>query len=269
MSKELIIRFYKAFQDGNGETMASMYHADAVFSDEVFQNLNASEAGAMWKMLIERSKGNLKIEFHSIEEKEGSATGIWEANYLFGKTGRKVHNVIRSQMKFKEGKVINHQDRFHFWKWTQMALGIPGILLGWTPMMKNKVRAMARKELNDYMNKNQIMTKIYHNPRCSTSRKTLQLLEDKGEIIDTVEYLTSPPTKDELIEIINMLGIPPIELIRKGEEEFKEHFKGKDLTDEEWIQAMVDFPKLIERPIVIKDGKAELGRPPEKILDIL
>ena len=113
------------------------------------------------------------------------------------------------------------------------------------------------------------MTKIYHNPRCSKSRQTLQLLEDNGETIVTIEYLVAPPTKDELIEIVSMLGIPPVELIRKGEAEFKDHFKGKNLTDEEWIQAMVDFPKLIERPIVIKDGKAEIGRPPEKVLDIL
>jgi len=113
------------------------------------------------------------------------------------------------------------------------------------------------------------MTKIYHNPRCSKSRQTMQLLEDKGETIETIEYLITPPTKEELEEIVDMLGISPLELIRKGEQEFKDHFKGKDLSDEEWIQAMVDYPKLIERPIVIKDGKAELGRPPEKVLDIL
>lgn len=113
------------------------------------------------------------------------------------------------------------------------------------------------------------MTKIYHNPRCSKSRQTLQLLEAQGESIDTIEYLISPPSKEELLEIVKMLGISPLELIRKGEQEFKDNFKGKDLSDSQWIQAMVDFPKLIERPIVIKNGKAEIGRPPEKVLDIL
>ena len=153
MSKELITKFYEAFQDGDGQTMAAMYHADASFSDAVFQNLNASEAGAMWQMLIERSKGDLKIEFHSLEEGDGSATCIWEARYPFSKTGRRVHNVIRSQMKFKDGKIIDHQDSFNFWKWSRMALGMPGVLLGWTPVIKNKVQTMARKGLDDYMNK--------------------------------------------------------------------------------------------------------------------
>lgn len=113
------------------------------------------------------------------------------------------------------------------------------------------------------------MTKIYHNPRCSKSRQTMRLLEENGEQIDTIEYLNAPPTNHELTEIVKMLGISPLDLIRKGEQEFKDNFKGKALSDEEWIQAMVDYPKLIERPIVIKDGKAELGRPPEKVLNIL
>ncbi|MCP4460481.1 MAG: arsenate reductase (glutaredoxin) [Cytophagales bacterium] len=113
------------------------------------------------------------------------------------------------------------------------------------------------------------MTKIYHNPRCSKSRQTLHLLEEKGEEIETIEYLVNPPSKNEIEEIIRMLRISPFELIRKGEADYKENFKGKDLSNDQWIQAMVDYPKLIERPIVIKDGKAELGRPPENVLEIL
>ncbi len=113
------------------------------------------------------------------------------------------------------------------------------------------------------------MTKVLHNPRCQKSRQTVKLLEEKGESFDIIEYLKEPPTEEELKAIIHMLGISPFNLIRKGEQEYKEQFKGKNLSDDEWVQAMVDYPKLIERPIVIKDGKAALGRPPENVLSIL
>lgn len=113
------------------------------------------------------------------------------------------------------------------------------------------------------------MATIYHNPRCGKSRDTLSLLKEKGEQTEIVEYLKSNPTREQLTDIIDMLGIKPLELIRKGERIFKEEFKGKDLTDVEWIDAMVANPILIERPIVIKNGKAAIGRPPEKVLDIL
>jgi len=113
------------------------------------------------------------------------------------------------------------------------------------------------------------MTKIYHNPRCSKSRQTLALLEEKNEEIEIVEYLKSSPSKTEITELVNMLGIPPIELIRRGETIYKEHYKGKELSDSEWIDAMVSNPILIERPIVVKNGKAAIGRPIEKVIEIL
>lgn len=113
------------------------------------------------------------------------------------------------------------------------------------------------------------MTKIYHNPRCGKSRSTLKLLEEKGESVETIEYLKNHPSKNELTEIIDMLGIAPLQLIRKGETIFKENYKGKVLSDKEWIDAMIENPILIERPIVVKDGKAAIGRPPEQVLDIL
>lgn len=113
------------------------------------------------------------------------------------------------------------------------------------------------------------MTQIFHNPRCGKSRNTLKLLENKGESVEIIEYLKANPSKKQLTEIIDMLGIAPLELIRKGESIFKEQYKGKTLTDEQWIDAMIENPILIERPIVIKDGKAAIGRPPEQVLDIL
>lgn len=113
------------------------------------------------------------------------------------------------------------------------------------------------------------MTKIYHNPRCTKSRQALALLEEKNEEIEIVEYLKTNPDKAELTSLIDMLGIAPLDLIRKGEDIFKENYKGKDLNDSEWIDAMVANPKLIERPIVVKNGKAVIGRPTEKVIEIL
>lgn len=113
------------------------------------------------------------------------------------------------------------------------------------------------------------MTKIFHNPRCRKSRETLQLLEEKDEKIEIIEYLNTPPTFAELKEIVNMLGLSPEQLLRKGEAIYKEEYKGKELSDDEWLEVMVAHPKLIERPIVIKDGKATIGRPPESVLSIL
>lgn len=111
--------------------------------------------------------------------------------------------------------------------------------------------------------------KIYHNPRCSKSRQTLEIIKNQNIAVEIVEYLKDTPSEKELIDIIKKLGITPAQLIRKGEAYYKDNFKGKILNDMEWIQAMLDYPKLIERPIVIKGEKAVLGRPPEKVLDLL
>lgn len=113
------------------------------------------------------------------------------------------------------------------------------------------------------------MITIYHNPRCRKSRETLEILEERNEDITIVKYLETPPTKEKLSEIINLLGIPPIDLVRKNEATWKENYKNKILTNDELIEAMVGNPKLIERPIVIKNNKAVIGRPPSNVLDIL
>jgi len=113
------------------------------------------------------------------------------------------------------------------------------------------------------------MTTIYHNPRCSKSRETLALLEEKQEDVKIVKYLEDIPSEKELSEIIKKLAIKPIELIRKNEAIWKEKYKDKTMSDAELISAMVKNPKLIERPIVLKNGKAALGRPPENVLTIL
>jgi len=109
------------------------------------------------------------------------------------------------------------------------------------------------------------MLKIYHNTRCKKSRETLQLIEEAGAMVEVIEYLKVTPTAEELGEIVQKLGIKPEELIRKNEAVYKEQYKGKDLSDTEWLNTMVANPKLIERPIVVKGDEAIIGRPPENV----
>ena len=113
------------------------------------------------------------------------------------------------------------------------------------------------------------MIKIYHNPRCRKSREGLQLLKESKQEFKIIEYLKEAPSFDELKSIIHLLGIPPLELIRKNESIWKKNYKGKELTNDEMIRAMTEHPKLIERPIVINKEKAVIGRPPENIEYIL
>ena len=111
--------------------------------------------------------------------------------------------------------------------------------------------------------------KIYHNPRCGKSRETLQLIRDKGIDPAIYEYLKEPLTSSQLEELINLLGIEAKDLVRTTEAIYKEQFKGKDLSAAEWIEAMVAYPKLMQRPIVVNGNKAILGRPPENVDEIL
>lgn len=113
-------------------------------------------------------------------------------------------------------------------------------------------------------------TTIYHNPRCSKSRQTLELLKERNIDPEIVLYLEDPPDKSTLSEIIRMLGISARELIRKSEDAYKEmNLADKSLSDDDLIEAMVKAPKLIERPIVVRNGRAALGRPPEQVLEII
>ncbi|MBK6266292.1 arsenate reductase (glutaredoxin) [Marivirga sp. S37H4] len=111
--------------------------------------------------------------------------------------------------------------------------------------------------------------KIYHNPRCGKSRDTLNILLEKDVNVEVVEYLNDVPTKAELESILNKLGISAEELVRKNEAVYKELYKGKSMSESDWIDAMIAQPKLIERPIVVKGDRAIIGRPPEKVLELL
>ena len=149
-NKDLITQFYTAFQQGDFSTMQKSYHDEAHFNDPAFQNLKASEVRAMWQMLITAAK-DLKITFSDIEvdDKKGSCT--WEAKYTFSRTGRSVHNIIKANFEFKDGKIIKHNDHFSFWRWSRQALGISGLLLGWSNMLQKKVQTTARKGLEVFM----------------------------------------------------------------------------------------------------------------------
>ena len=111
--------------------------------------------------------------------------------------------------------------------------------------------------------------KIYHNPRCSKSRQTLALLQENGVEPDVILYMDNIMTADELRNLLVKLGLSPMQLVRKGEAVWKEKYKGKELSDDQIIEAMIANPKLIERPIVVKDQLAVLGRPPENIIELI
>ncbi len=113
------------------------------------------------------------------------------------------------------------------------------------------------------------MIKIYHNNKCSKSRAALDVLKEGNEEFEIQEYLKDIPSKSELTNIIKMLKLKPIELIRKNESIFRECYADKDMSDSEWIDVMIEHPILIERPIVVKDGKAAIGRPIDKIIELL
>ena len=110
--------------------------------------------------------------------------------------------------------------------------------------------------------------KIWHNNRCSKSRCAVDLLKENKIKFEEYKYLDNPPNADDIREVLGKLGMKASELIRKGEPAFKENFKGKDLSEKDWIDAMVSFPKLIERPIFVNGDKAVVGRPPERVLEI-
>ena len=113
------------------------------------------------------------------------------------------------------------------------------------------------------------MLTVYHNPRCRKSRETLQMIKDAEEEFKVVEYLKNPPSEEKLREILSKLELPVDYMIRKNEQLFKEEYKDKQLSDEEWMKVLSQNPSLIERPIVVKDDQAVIGRPPENVNKLL
>jgi len=147
---QLISDFYFAFQRRDAEAMAACYHRDVEFSDAVFVGLRHGGVTSMWRMLCERGK-DLELTFRDVQADDRTGRAHWDARYTFGATGRKVLNRIDAEFEFRDGKIVRHHDSFDFYAWSRQALGPMGLLLGWTPLLKNKVRAQARGTLAKYM----------------------------------------------------------------------------------------------------------------------
>jgi len=148
-NKELLERFYRAFQRRDGAGMAACYQAQATFKDLVF-SLHGARVGAMWKMLCSRG-ADLRVEFGNVTAGDSSGSADWQAWYTFSTTGRPVHNVIRARFGFSGGLIVTHDDDFDFWRWSRQAFGPAGALLGWTPMFRRKVQAEAARALERFV----------------------------------------------------------------------------------------------------------------------
>lgn len=135
--------------------MQECYHPDILFSDPVFTHLKGPRAGAMWHMLALAGK-DLKITFTTPVAHGDSVCCDWQAWYTFSVSGRQVHNIIHAEFEFKDGKIIRHVDRFDLWRWTRMALGLSGVLLGWTPIIQSKIRQRAASNLGRFVKDNPV-----------------------------------------------------------------------------------------------------------------
>jgi len=144
--EDLIRRFYQAFQQRDAEAMAACYHPDVSFDDPVFQGLRGERAGNMWRMLCSRAD-DLVIRFSDVHATADAGRAHWEADYTFSLTGNMVRNVIDAEFTFRDGLIHTHRDTFSLWRWSGMALGLRGKLLGWAPPVQGAIRKQGMKGL--------------------------------------------------------------------------------------------------------------------------
>lgn len=147
----VITSFYASFAKHDYEGMTACYHDEVEFHDPVFGTLKGIQAKAMWQMLLERSKGKLKIVFSDVKTSGSTGSAHWEAFYPFSKTGRNVHNIIDATFEFKDGKIVKHHDHFNLYRWSRQAFGLTGTLMGFTPFFQNKIRTTAKQSLSSYL----------------------------------------------------------------------------------------------------------------------
>jgi ketosteroid isomerase-like protein len=143
-------RFYSAFAARDWRTMGALYADDARFSDPVFPDLDARETRAMWRMLIARGT-DLALQYRVLSETADAARVHWTARYTFSQTGRPVVNQIDATLSLRDGAIVSHVDDFGWHRWARQALGLPGLLLGWTPLFRRRVQAKARAALRRFM----------------------------------------------------------------------------------------------------------------------
>lgn len=147
---ELIQRFYQAFNGRDAAGMAACYTPDVVFEDPGFGELRGDEAIGMWRMLTSKAQ-DLQVTASDIVADDSTGSAHWEAIYTFSQTGRRVHNVIDATFRFRDGRICEHRDHFDFWRWSRQALGAPGLLLGWSGFLHNKVQTKALGNLKRYL----------------------------------------------------------------------------------------------------------------------
>lgn len=145
----LIERLYEAFDQGDGDTMAACYEPTGTFRDPVFGELTGEQAGTMWRMFTSRP-GDLRVELAEHDTTGDGGSARWIARYTFEPTGRWVENDIRATFRFSEGQIVEHTDRFSFWTWARQALGAPGLILGWTPLLPLILRRKVRRDLDRF-----------------------------------------------------------------------------------------------------------------------
>lgn len=151
----LLERFYAAFAARDGAGMAACYHPEARFADPVFPDLRGTEVGAMWRMLTERGK-DLAVHSSDLWTDGDRGGARWVAEYTFSATGREVRNEVVSTFVFRDGLIVEHRDAFDLWRWTRMALGGPGVLLGWSPLVKGRVRRQAKAALDRFVERERV-----------------------------------------------------------------------------------------------------------------
>ncbi len=152
-NENTIVKFYTALSKADTNKLCECYHPTIQFIDPIFGLLKGDEVCQMWKMLIESSKGNLKIEFSDVKANDYLGSARWIANYHFSKTNHKVVNKIYSKFHFKDGLIIKHTDDFDISKWAKQAMGLKGFLFGWTGFMQKKIQEQARFSLKTYIKK--------------------------------------------------------------------------------------------------------------------
>jgi len=155
-NKQTIERFYGAFAQLDAATMEACYAPDATFDDEAFSLRGRREIGGMWRMLCEGTKAKgadvWRLSFRDVRADDAGGSAHWDAHYRFSATGRIVDNSIDARFGFTpDGLIAVHRDSFPFWTWSRQALGTPGLLLGWTPVLRKKVRATAAANLANYL----------------------------------------------------------------------------------------------------------------------
>ena len=154
--EKILIKFYTAFANADAQTMCACYDSNIQFQDPAFGILKGNDVCTMWKMLLKKSNGNIKIEYSNIKADKYRGSATWVATYPFSKTKRIVINTVRSEFQFKNGLIFKQIDNFDVWKWSKQAFGFTGFLFGWTGYFQRKIEEQALKSLEKFKSSNRI-----------------------------------------------------------------------------------------------------------------